>query len=276
MNKDGSQRWVCFSFAVAMLMGSHAGCVAEDVSMGRDQLGARGGTAGADGGGEAQSGGSGSAPPEQDGAAARGGAEAASCDGFENTRFQDDVTVRYVNAGTQPIYVGRDVIDCGGKVPVFRLLDSSDQRLTLGEEDCVSCELLQAGPMRCPLDCPYAPLVRIDPGGSHDFSWSGTYWARPAMPSECYAPGNESWVSMHDSCPRLVRAEAASYGIVGTVWSDFVCDDSGVLCECTPSASGSCVWGRSGSVAPLVAGLSRQVTARLEYPRAKLVELQFD
>jgi hypothetical protein len=271
MNNGGSMRWVCFCFGVSMLMSSHAGCVAEDVSMGRDDLGATGGTTGADGGGKPQSGGSGSAPPE-DGAAARGGGEAASCDGIENTRFQDDVTVRYVNAGAQPIYVGRDVHDCGGGIPLFRLLDSSDQQLGLGEEDCVSCERLHAEPMRCPLDCPHAPLVRIDPGGSHDFSWSGTYWAKTAMPSECYALGNESWPSMHDTCPRLVQAEASSYGIVGTVWSDFACDESAALCECTPSASGSCVWSYGG----LVTGSSRRGTARLDYPSTKLVELRFE
>jgi hypothetical protein len=272
MNQDWSKGWVCFTFAGSMLMSAHAGCSAEDVSMGRDDLRATGGTTGADSGGEPPSGGSAGRPPA-DGAAARGNAEAASCEGFENTSFRDNVTVRYVNAGTQPVYVGQAAQDCSGDIPKFHLFDSKEQKLGLGGEDCISCQRLQVGPMMCPLNCPHGQLVRIDPGGSHDFSWSGTYWAMTAMPSECYGPGNDSWVRMHDTCGRLVRAEASSYRIVATAWSDFACDDSAPVCECTPSASGSCAW---PSYAALVTGSSRQVTAKLDYPAEKLVELRFE
>jgi hypothetical protein len=92
------------------------------------------------------------------------------------------------------------------------------------------------------------------------------------MPDECYAPGNESWLSQHDTCPRLVQAEAASYGVVGTAWSDFLCNEGEALCDCTESASGSCVSPHAGTVT----GSSRQVSATLDYPGARLVELRFE
>lgn len=95
------------------------------------------------------------------------------------------------------------------------------------------------------------------------------------MPTECYAPENDSWVDMHgNTCSQVVAAEPASYTVVGTVWSDFTCA-SGMTCECDPGAPPgltSCMV-VGGAAA---AGTSRQVSATFDYPAQRLVELRFE
>jgi hypothetical protein len=218
-----------------------------------------GGTGGANGsGGRATTGGM----PSTGGA----GGKAARCDGFENTDFRDEVTVRYVNDGTEPLYIGRTRVDvCGGEFR-FELRDDAGNPLATAGANCTSCKALQSGPPMCTTDCPQGQLVRIDPGGSHEFSWDGVYWAAGNMPKACFAaPG-------FDTCSKLVQAEPAQYHFVGTAWSGVICDPTLGCQQCVAGDTGSCVVPYPSATT----GSARVVERVLDYPAQKLVELHFD
>jgi hypothetical protein len=209
----------------------------------------------------------------QGGAIGRGGAN--SCDGFENSTSRDEVTVRYVNDGTEPIYVGRtEPNECGTDPHEFLLAkatdeaDAADEPLTWGNGICTTCAALQRGPIMCPTSCEPHQLVRIDPGGSYDFSWTGTYYQAVDMPLECYSAEG----SPGQPCSKVVAAEAAVYRFVGTAWSSLECPLD-LACHCSPEASGAC---RFPPFDGRATGTARRVAAALDYPAEKLVELHFD
>jgi hypothetical protein len=288
MNKLVARGWTSLflMLPVPLLMGAKGGCGGREVSMGSDYTAEAGvagddtpGDSGRHAGGTSAIGGSsttgGKAPG---GVAGKGGTmsnagaagsagRAAQCDGFENTDFQDEVTVRYVNDGDKAVYVGRTRTDtCDGGFS-YELRDEAGDLHGTGSETCVSCQALQSGNVGCPTICAQGLLVRIEPGGSYDFSWSGTYWQLRDMPKACFATDG------FNDCSQLVHAQPAAYRFLGRVWSEVVCDEAQGCIPCTPDGSGSCIVSGFGAVAT---GTSREVEEALDYPTQKRVELHFD
>jgi hypothetical protein len=278
MNKLVAGGWTSLVLMLPLLMGAKGGCGGGQVSMGTDymaeagQAAAEGGRDNGTGGGLPETGGKpdlgvggkgGTAPNVMMAGAAGGAGEAGQCEGFDNTRFQDEVTVRYVNDGDETMYVGRRSDTCDGDES-YELRNEAGDLLGTGRS-CLTCELLLRGDPRCPTDCPQGVLVRIDPGGSYDFSWSGTYWVQREIPKACPAEG-------FDTCLQLVQAPPADYHFVGKAWSDLACDDAQGCSPCTPEESGSCLVSWPG----LATGTSRDVEAVLNFPMEKRVELHFN
>jgi hypothetical protein len=190
----------------------------------------------------------------------------ASCEGYEDTPFRDEVTVRYENAGEQPIYIGRTYFGCGPNESFLQLFDATQNELFWQGDRCMTCENLRLGPPRCPTNCPIPELVKVEPGGSYDSSWNGTYFERVSMPQACNASGVQT-----NTCNKLMQAEPAPYTFLGTVWSDFECRE-GANCPCTAVGEGACLLA-GDSVAT---GTRRAVTQVLGYPMQKLVTLRFE
>jgi hypothetical protein len=285
MSKRLSKGWMCMIvlLPVPLLLGAK-GC-GGNVSMGSDYAGEAGERASGGGGndeggsaGKTSAGGSSMGGRAPDGTAAASGTapggaggKAALCEGFENTAYRDEVTVRYVNDGTSPIYVGRtSATSCDGGYS-FELRDAAGEPLGYSSPtepgwSCVSCEALQGDSFGCPSICGQGVLVRIDPGGSYDHSWSGTYWTPGNMPQACFRAEG------FDRCSKLIQAPPAAYRFVGKVWSDVACDEVQGCLPCTPDDSGSCIIGGAAAAS----GTSREVERVLDYPAEKLVELHFD
>lgn len=256
--------------ALPLLMGAKGGCGVDEVSMGHDTAGAAGddGTAGggAASGGKRNSGGSGGAMA-QGGRSASGGTGGVSCEGYEDTTFSDEVTVRYVNASAEPFFVGRTRDDGCGNEREFAILDEGGATVPWADHLCQTCSTQQHGPVGCPTICFRPELVRIDPGGSYDFSWTGITYETLEMPRECYS------TEPAPSCVKVVQAAAGSYSFVGTAFSEMGCNGMvSNVCTCQPTDTGACRYPFDG----FVTGAQRQITGKLAYPADKLVVLRFE
>jgi hypothetical protein len=191
------------------------------------------------------------------------------CDGYENAEHRDEVTVRYVNASAETIYIGRTKYECAAEDP-FALYSATGENLSPRfkrvTSDCMTCEAMQQS-LGCPEICEFGILVEIQPGGSYETTWTATLFQSVAMPKACYANPDSTF----DKCARAVQAPDGEYRVVASAWSDVECQlDAG--CDCRPSGSGSC----SIEDRAVVAGTPREVSAVLDYPAQKQVELRFE
>jgi len=268
--KNFSKAWVVIGVLVPVLMGAKGGCGGDDVSMGVDPDGeageratggkdAAGGSSATSGGkasgGKTSSGGRTSSGGSSSVAGTTGvGGEPGSCDGYGDTSFEDEVVLRYFNDTDRVLFVGPEEQDCS-LPPVFDLLSASGEKLSLGIGYCQqTCESFQTGHLGCPAVCPYAPVARIEPGASHDFKWAGTYLEMRDLPRECRsedAPETQA-------CEQRIQAPESRYAIRATAWTGVECPND----DCTYAS-----W---------VIGDALKVSATLNYPEQKLVELHFE
>ena len=268
--KNFSKAWVVIGVFVPVLMGAKGGCGGDDVSMGVDPGGeagerATGGKDGAGGttatsGGKASGGKTSTAGQPSSGgstsvAGTTGvGGQPGSCDGYDSTAFEDEIVMRYFNDTDRPLFVGPQEQNC--TLPqVFELLNAAGESLALPQGHCQeTCDDYQNGFLGCTADCPYAPVKKIEPGASHDFKWSGTYIQMRDLPLEC----RSEYVPETGLCPQIIQAPESRYAIRATAWTSVECPND----DCTYAS-----W---------VTGDALKVSATLNYPEQKLVELHFE
>ncbi len=106
-------------------------------------------------------------------------------------------------------------------------------------------------------------MIRIEPGGYYDTSWSGTVFQQAFMPTDCYVDLNTAM----DSCEQQLNAPSGSYAFSTSAHT--AADCGGQPCTCMPSAAGSCEISGGAELA----GTTLTTTGKLDYPAALQVEL---
>jgi hypothetical protein len=190
-----------------------------------------------------------------------------SCESFTD-RDGSTVTVRIVNDGDEPIFLGPTVRDsCGtGNLPAFELTDATGAARRSALSLCEwTCQGAQEGVGGCPPACFQAEVLRIDPGSAFDSTWEGVFFDRVEMPSDCFFDG-----AVESTCFQQLAALAGVYRVRATAWSDAACEQA-MDCACEPEKPSPCRLRSSN-----VTGSSRVVSAELRYPQENHVEIRFD
>jgi hypothetical protein len=186
-----------------------------------------------------------------------------ACDAYLDEAPPQNVAITVRNEGTATIFLGGE--GCAADIGVG-LAAADGSALPQGASGCgYTCEQLQTRPAACPADCALPPVVRVDPGGSYQLSWSGSYVEPASMPKSCYFEPSYAG----PGCERRIVAPAGDYTLTASAWPQTTCVDNS--CDCQPDASGSCVMqGFAG-----VGGTATQASAVVAYPSETSVEIVF-
>jgi len=193
--------------------------------------------------------------------------DSEDCVQFADQHSQTEFRVRFTNARSQAGFVGMQT-GCGSLEPIaLQNAQAESQVLSLG--DCgFGCERLQHSAAGCPALCRIPEIIQIQPGGHHDFVWSGTIYVQVAMPAACYRESGQASAT----CAKSMIAPPGAYQVSGTLWPVADCSGAGGPCAtCTPDSDGSCTI--SGGH---VSGQGATKSATLEVPASQSVELVFD
>lgn len=260
-----------------------AKCDRLHVSMGSDGGtggGQNGPVAGSKSGGAAglTSGGSGGSENEPVAGSNTGGV-AGSTDGGSGgscESYRDDVsgtapavTVRVTNAGDSTIHFGPSTQTCDGSMPYFEIeLAPGGEPRNHWQSRCESsCEKLRSGVAGCLGHCPFTPVIRLAPGASHDFAWTGTFYDLVSMPARC-SPGAGPTASDFP-CSLWFDAPDGTYVFGATAYPESVCERG--ACSCRDDEDACVMQGQA-----FVRGAPVSRTATLEYPAGNVVEIVFD
>jgi hypothetical protein len=134
-----------------------------------------------------------------------------------------------------------------------------------------TCESLQEHGMECPTICPLAPLIYLEPGGTHVELWTGLYHESRTMPDACW---HSPEYAGDGQCMQLITAPDGTYTVTARGWTG-VDNCAGGSCLCSPDASGSCQLDAMQS-ASLTAGTERDASATLSHPSETTVEIVFE
>jgi hypothetical protein len=162
--------------------------------------GASGGTGGASGSG---------------GSSGAGGA-GGSCDAFKDATPGSEITVQYENTTSGTLYVLPKNFGCGQEV-LFRIADSNQNEWILEPGDCgMTCELLQTTSGLCAAACQAPRILKLEPGSTYDYKWSGALYDAVDMPGECFFDKPSGTAS----CRQRVAAAAGAYDLTAEAASD--------------------------------------------------------
>jgi hypothetical protein len=203
------------------------------------------------------------------GAAGDAGGASPAC-AFADTQVSDNVTVRLTNAGPNAVYVGPEHQTCF-EAAYFSVADQNGTPWQSPYGSCyVTCAELARTDVVCSMltICRVTRVVRIDPGGFHEFTWQGTLAQPVNMPAACYV--NPALVS--DTCRQLIPAPSGQYRFSASAWSGWAVGDIVPPTGCNPTGTGSCPMDGSA----VVSGDPTSASGILDYPGSKLVELKFE
>jgi hypothetical protein len=188
----------------------------------------------------------------------------ASCNEYLDEAQVQEVTITIRNNGSDIIYLGGE----GCSSEILLSLAGADGELPWRSGGCgFSCEDLQQHSGVCAADCAMPPVVRVDPGGSYELSWTGRHLQQQSMPDGCF---DEPQYAGEGSCQSHVVAAAGDYTLSAYAWLQTGCVDT--TCDCQPDANGSCrMEGFASTDGPGI-----QADGVVSYPSATSMELVFE
>jgi hypothetical protein len=160
--------------------------------------------------------------------------------------FDDDsagaVNVAISNLTKATIYLGQDMVTCGGVSPPFQVADASGAILPEVGSCRAACNTVRtAGVAGCPAICLFPTSVALQPNEVLYTTWSGLFRVQGQLPVKCvpYETGSETMVA----CDQAKRIEPGAFTFSARAGSAVDCspttgpDNCGV---CTQSPNGGC------------------------------------
>lgn len=146
------------------------------------------------------------------------------------------LVVQISNRRQQPVYIGERESSCEPQ-RLFEVRDGS-RALLPGLEGChSSCQqLMQSGPVACPLACTPPATITLQPGETIKIPWDGRFGVSKALPAECAAPAAQGATS----CVQAERIEANVFTFSARAGTERQCLSGSTGCNCTPNQNGGC------------------------------------
>jgi hypothetical protein len=186
---------------------------------------AQGGAAGATPGGSAgQLAGSGSSA---------GGA--VSCSSYADAAGYT-LPVHIKNSSSITLYVGPQDSTCQVE-RLFQLEDGARHLLPSLDGCHTSCQqLMQTGPVSCPLACTAPSTVALAPGQTIDVPWDGRFGVPQTLPTQCLPAASTAPAS----CVQAAQVQAAPFTFIARAGTERICLDPSGTCACTANSNGTC------------------------------------
>jgi len=144
--------------------------------------------------------------------------------------------VHIKNSSKATLYLGPQESSCAA-ARLFEVEDGARHVLPSLDGCHTSCQqLMQTGPVACPLACPVPATVTLAPGQAIDVPWDGRFAVPQTLPPQCMP--NASTAS--GSCVQAQRIEAAAFTFKALAGTKRTCLDPSGTCACVPSANGTC------------------------------------
>ena len=168
-------------------------------------------------------------------ASGSGAGGAVSC-----ASYADDVgytlPVHIKNSSSITLYVGPEDSTCQVE-RLFQVEDGARHVLPSLDGCRTSCQqLMQTGPVSCPLACATPSTVTLAPGQSIDVPWDGRFAVPHTLPPQCMQSASTSPAT----CVQAEQIEAAPFTFIARAGTQRICLDPSGTCACTPNANGTC------------------------------------
>lgn len=185
-------------------------------------------------GGAAGSAGVGTGGAGQSGAGTSAGG-AVSCTSYADATGYT-LPVHIKNSSKTTLYLGPQESSCEA-ARLFAVEDGARHVLPSLDGCHTSCQqLMQTGPVACPLACAAPATITLAPGQTIDVPWDGRFAVQQTLPQQCMpnAP------TASGSCVQAQRVEPAAFTFKALAGTKRTCLDPSGTCACTPSANGTC------------------------------------
>jgi hypothetical protein len=154
--------------------------------------------------------------------------------------YADDVgytlPVHIKNSSSVTLYVGPQDSSCQAE-RLFQVEDGARHVLPSLDGCHTSCQqLMQTGPVSCPLACATPSTVTLAPGQTIDVPWDGRFAVPQTLPPQCMRMGSTGPAT----CVQAEQIEAAPFTFIARAGTQRTCLDPSGTCACTPNANGTC------------------------------------
>lgn len=184
-------------------------------------------------GGGSSAGGSASGGSGQTAGSSAGGA--VSCTSYADATGYT-LPVHIKNSSANTLYLGPQESTCEAS-GLFAVEDGARHLLPSLDGCHTSCQqLMQTGPVTCPLACPAPATVTLGPGQTIDVAWDGRFAVPQTLPQQCMPSASTA----SNSCVQAQRIEAAAFTFRALAGTKRTCLDPSGTCACTPNGNGTC------------------------------------
>lgn len=144
--------------------------------------------------------------------------------------------VHIKNSSSITLYVGPQDSTCQA-ARLFQVEDGARQLLPSLEGCHTSCQdLMQTGPVSCPLACAAPSTVALAPGQTIDVPWDGRFAVPQTLPTQCMRTASTAPAT----CVQAEQVEAAPFTFIARAGTARTCLDPSGTCACTPNSNGTC------------------------------------
>lgn len=142
--------------------------------------------------------------------------------------------VHIKNTSSVTLYLGQQDSNCQIE-RLFQVEDGARHVLPSLDGCHTSCQqLMQTGPVACPLACAAPSTITLAPGQGVDVPWDGRFAVPQTLPANCMPPASTS----PGACVQAQQIEAAVFTFSAQAGTQRQCLNG--TCNCVANANGTC------------------------------------